>query len=390
MNIDFRDEAEAYRDELQRNILPWWLKHAIDREAGGLCSCIGDDGTIISYDKYIWSQVRALWTFAAACNRIEAKPEYRDTADMLFAYCAKRGRNAEGDWLFRLNRDHQVQEGPESIQTDAYAICAMVEYARLTGNDDARRIARETFERSWWKINHPGSYRTKPYPIPEGAKAQRVSMQFSLSYSDLHKLTGDAHVRDAATRLIDDVLDHFCRPDQQAVLEYIADDNEPLDPPIGTYTSPGHGVETAWFQIENLRDTGDTDRLGRAADAMRWSLERGWDPAFGGLLLGLDLQGGEPYLPNSDTKIWWPHCEALCGTLMAYEVTGADWCLPWYERVKAWTYAHFPNRAHGEWTQRLNRAGEPIEQLIALPVKDPFHLPRALIYAIESLERLAQ
>ena len=44
----------------------------------------------------------------------------------------------------------------------------------------------------------------------------------------------------------------------------------------------------------------------------------------------------------------------------------------------------------GEWTQKLNRHGQKITETVALPVKDHFHLPRALIYCIEVLERLAE
>jgi len=32
----------------------------------------------------------------------------------------------------------------------------------------------------------------------------------------------------------------------------------------------------------------------------------------------------------------------------------------------------------------------PIRDTVALPVKDPFHLPRALIYCVDALERLAK
>src|SRR5688500_780378 len=93
-STDFRREAERYRRELREDILPWWLQYAIDREAGGICTCIGDDGRIVSHDKYVWSQVRALWTFAAAC-RIDPKPEYRATADALFDFNVRHGRNGE-------------------------------------------------------------------------------------------------------------------------------------------------------------------------------------------------------------------------------------------------------------------------------------------------------
>ena len=43
--------------------------------------------------------------------------------------------------------------------------------------------------------------------------------------------------------------------------------------------------------------------------------------------------------------------------------------------------------ANRDLRQRLDREGRKIHEVIALPVKDPFHLPRALILAVESLER---
>jgi N-acylglucosamine 2-epimerase len=390
-STDFKSIATFHRQLLLENILPWWLRHAMDPQGGGLCSCIADDGTILSHEKYIWSQVRGLWTFAAAYRRVHPDPAYLEAAENLLDFCLRFGRNSDGDWIFRVDRDGRPLEGPESIQTDAYAICALVEFAHIGGkrSDEALAAARQTFMRTLSRIRNPGSYKTKPYPMPEGTKAQRVSMQFSLSYWDLGKLTCDTQVLEEAERLSNDVLSNFWRPEEKAVLEYLSLDNSPLPPPAGTYTSPGHGIETAWFQIENLRHTGDRSRLGRAAEAMRWSLEKGWDPEHGGLFLGMDLHGKEPWLPNGDTKIWWPHCEALCGTLLAHEVTGASWAMGWYQRVLDWSLAHFPDHEHGEWRQRLDRTGKPITQVVALPVKDPFHLPRALIYAMESAGRLS-
>ena len=57
-----------------------------------------------------------------------------------------------------------------------------------------------------------------------------------------------------------------------------------------------------------------------------------------------------------------------------------------------YTFGAFPNpdRAVGELVQIRTRDGKPQQKLVALPVKDPFHLPRALIYCVEVLERLMQ
>jgi N-acylglucosamine 2-epimerase len=66
-------------------------------------------------------------------------------------------------------------------------------------------------------------------------------------------------------------------------------------------------------------------------------------------------------------------------------LTGEPWCSHWYERTHEWAHQHFSATDTGEWRQRLDRQGNPITTLIALPVKDPFHLPRAAILILELL-----
>mgnify|MGYP001828842516 CR=1 FL=1 len=119
-------------------------------------------------------------------------------------------------------------------------------------------------------------------------------------------------------------------------------------------------------------------------------IEYGWDGEYGGILLSRDAAGGEPWWPYADAKLWWPHTEALYALLLAYEVTGETWALDWFARVHDYAFAHYPIAGYGEWTQKLDRRGRPFTETVALPVKDPFHLPRALIYSIQTLQRLTE
>ena len=106
-------------------------------------------------------------------------------------------------------------------------------------------------------------------------------------------------------------------------------------------------------------------------------------------MLSKDAEGGEPWWDFADSKIWWPHTEALYALLLTYDISGQPWCLEWYKRVHNYTFRHYPVAHYGEWTQKLDRQGQKFTQTVALPVKDPFHLPRSLIYCIQVLQRLA-
>ena len=143
---------------------------------------------------------------------------------------------------------------------------------------------------------------------------------------------------------------------------------------------PGHVIEDMWFQMKIAHDIGDTVRIAQAVALIKRHMELGWDEEYGGLLLAVDADAGEEVgWGFADTKLWWPQTEAMAGLLMAHVYTGDKDCLEWYRRVHEYAFTHYPVPDHGEWVQKLGRDGSPITDTVALPVKDPFHLPRSLI-----------
>ena len=72
-------------------------------------------------------------------------------------------------------------------------------------------------------------------------------------------------------------------------------------------------------------------------------------------------------------------------TACAYAHTRESWCADWHIRIRDYAFSHYPVPT-GEWTQWLDRYGN-MSETAALPVKDPFHLPRGLIYLMEILKR---
>ena len=125
-------------------------------------------------------------------------------------------------------------------------------------------------------------------------------------------------------------------------------------------------------------------------EVIRWHLEKGWDSEFGGIRLACHTDNGKAAWYMPDAKIWWPHTESLIALLKAYEITQTEWTLDWYWKVHNYTFSHFANRDHVELFHNLDYMGQPMEPYLkTLPVKDPFHLPRALVYSIIILKRLA-
>ncbi|MBN1316555.1 MAG: AGE family epimerase/isomerase [Anaerolineales bacterium] len=387
IQVRWKDLLAIYQSELLENVIPFWVANAIDEEYGGLFTCITDKGEILSENKYMWSQLRALWVFSALFNRIEKRQEWLDIAVGIYEFVKKNGRDKKGHWVYCTSRDGKTIQGADSIYTDGFAIYGLTEFARATGDEQAVNLALDTFQNVQDRLSSLGSYCTEPWPTPEGFKTHGVSMVFSLVFGELGQLTGNQEIVDASLFHAHQIMDVFLRPQKKLLFEYVKEDNSLSNTPHGRAILPGHAIESMWFLIHIFQREGDNERIQKAVEAIKWHLEFGWDNEFGGLFHACDADGKTPWWPYADAKLWWPHTEALYALLLAYEIAHEQWCLDWYERVHNYTFTHFPVPKYGEWIQKLDRTGKPLTDTVALPVKDPFHMPRALLYCIQVLDR---
>ena len=133
-----------YRNLLLDGIAPFWLERGIDREHGGVLSCMSDDGQVLSGDKFIWSQARSVWTFSALYNRIEPRPEFLEAARNSVRFLLAHGRDDRGRWVYHTDREGRVLEGATSIYADCFAIYGLSEYYRATRDELAIAVARQT------------------------------------------------------------------------------------------------------------------------------------------------------------------------------------------------------------------------------------------------------
>lgn len=388
-SLHFPALLQRYRTELLDHVVPFWLRYGVDCKNGGICTCISDQGEVLSRDKYMWSQLRAIWSFAALYNRIEHRKEWLDVAEQIFAFVKEHGRDEQGQWVFLVSPEGNPLQGATSIYADGFAIYGLTELAKATGNPEAIRLARETYSNVQQRLSRPGSYPTAPLPVPPGAQAHGISMIFSLVFDELGHYLGDPAIVQAGLEHAERVMTVFLCPEDQRLYEFAGLDNKLLEPPPGRTVNPGHALESMWFMIQIYQRQNRPERIRQAIEAIRWHIELGWDWEYGGIVLARDAQGSH-WEKFPDTKIWWPHTEALYALLLAYSISREDWCLEWLERVDDYAFKHFPVPGYGEWIQNLDRQGNKLETTVALPVKDPFHLARSLIQNINLLERLKQ
>ena len=80
-----------------------------------------------------------------------------------------------------------------------------------------------------------------------------------------------------------------------------------------------------------------------------------------------------------DTKLWWVHAETMYATALLARRTGSPQLTRWADRVREYTLGTFPDPCGREWIQIRARDGIPLDEVVALPVKDPMHIARSLL-----------
>jgi N-acylglucosamine 2-epimerase len=198
----------------------------------------------------------------------------------------------------------------------------------------------------------------------------------------LRETIGDPRCDGEIDRCIDEIERHFVKPDLQVVLETVGPDGEVIDHFDGRTLNPGHAIEAAWFILHEAAHRGGDPRLvGLGTRMLDWMWARGWDAEYGGLFYFRDLKGLPVQEYWHDMKFWWPHCEAIIATLLAYRLTGEPRYAAWHRLAHDWSFRHFADPEHGDWFGYLHRDGRLSVPLKGNLWKGPFHLPRMLLYS---------
>lgn len=389
-------DPQLFKNGLVGDVLPFWLRHGLDREHGGVLTSLDRDGSVYDTDKSVWFQGRFGWLLGTVAVELEPRDEWlagcRSCVDFLRHHCF----DGDGRMFFTVTREGHPLRKRRYAFSEMFAAMAFAAWSAAGREERAADDAMDVFERAVTRMQSPGGIEPKtntttrpmasfgiPMIILGTAQAIRSSFGHRAAPDDPRITRLNASI-DAA---IMDIRTRFVRPELEAVLETVRHDGTTfLEHADGRLVNPGHALEGAWFMMAEGAHRDDRSLVELGVNMLRWTWRIGWDTQDGGILYFRDVLGKPCTEYWHDMKFWWPHNEAIIATLMAWQLTGDDTIRRWHEDVRDWAFRNFADREHGEWYGWLRRDGVPTHHAKGSLWKGPFHLPRMHLVCWKLLE----
>lgn len=371
--------AESYKKDLTENIMPFWMKYGLDRENGGVYTCVNRDGSLMDTTKSVWFQGRFAFICSFAYNNVEKKQEWLDAAKSTLEFIEKHCFDEQGHMYFSVTAEGKPLRKRRYVFSETFAAIAMSEYALATGDQHWAKRAIQVFEDTQRFLATPGFL---PAKFEADVKLQGHSIVMILINvgSCIRKVVDDPKLTQQIDESIEKLKKYFIHPEFKCLLETVGENGEFIDTNMTRTINPGHCIETSWFIMEEAKLRGwDKPMFDLALQVFDWSWDWGWDKQYGGIINFRDCKNLPSQDYSQDMKFWWPQCETIIASLYAYLGTDDEKYLYRHERISEWTYAHFPDAEYGEWYGYLHRDGTVAQPAKGNLYKGPFHIPRMMI-----------
>lgn len=398
---DFR--TASAKEHLLGHVLPWWVSHGFD-DAPGVLTGFDNVGEPITSDRFTWSQGRWAWVCSELVDDAESgqlpldaaewRARCRSTVEFLVRFTVQ----SDGRTIFRTTKSGTPVPDADgatttSVFADLFVVLGIAGGLRVI--PDAPREWLEVAERILVTAERTIADRTarsEPYPVPPGFRDLAGPMNVLHAAAELLRAGPSKVATEIRDRALGTLKRDFLGPDSW--LEFSPEATISSETLLARHRTPGHLLELLWMLVLAEEAEGASPDLLQYERLALRALDLAWDSEDEGLLRYVDVEGGRPtgsslgdeparyealVTSTWDTKLWWVHVEALVATRLLASLTGSQALAEWFTRVWDYTLSTFPSPA-GEWLQIRDRGGAPINTVVALPVKDPFHIIRALIF----------
>ncbi len=383
---------KLFESELFDSCIPFWLNNAIDEENGGVLNCLDRFGKVYSTDKSVWMQGRAGWMFSYIYNHLDKNEKYLKVAKSCLEFLDKNCIDKDGRMYFTVTKDGKPLRKRRYWFSETFYILANAEYYIATGDTERLETAKKYFDFVYGMYldgsSDPYKITPKSYSSTRSLKGLSQPM-IMLNVASVMKLADKENVskyNEFIDVFISDIKTHY-NENHKALLENVGVDGSfDFSYSDARIVNPGHDIECSWFLLETALERKDDELVKFASTIFKNAIEFGWDKKYGGILYFRDVLGNPVEAYEHDMKLWWPHNEAVIGSLMFYLTTKDEYYFNWFKKVVKYAFAHFSDKKNGEWFGYLRRDGKPTEPPCkGHTYKGPFHVMRMLAKCMDML-----
>lgn len=346
-------------EELEGNILPFWMNKMTDRERGGFYGRIsGEDVLMPDEPKGAILNARILWTFSAA-YRLLKRPEYLATATRAKRYLLDFFYDKQfGGIYWSVDCEGNPLDTKKQIYALGFAIYGLSEYARATGDEEALEYAIRLFEviekysfdaekngyvealtRDWQPI---ADMRLSDKDENE-KKTMNTHLHILEPYANLYRVWKDGRLKTQLKNLIELFVTKILDTQTYHLNLFFEDDWTNKYHLI----SYGHDIEASWLIHEAALVLGDETVL-KQIEPVIMRIARAADE-------GLNADGSMTYERFSDKGEtdrelhWWVQAENVVGHLNLYQHFGDEEALSTALRCWQFIKDKLIDRENGEW-----------------------------------------
>ena len=131
--------AGFYQDTLRCDVVPFWLRHGMDRQHGGIFTALDRDGSLLDTDKSVWFQGRAGWNFSTLFNTVEPRGDWLDAARSCVEFSLRHCHGPGGKMWFPVTREGAPLRMRRYVFSEAFAAISYAAYAMATGDPEMDR-----------------------------------------------------------------------------------------------------------------------------------------------------------------------------------------------------------------------------------------------------------
>lgn len=356
----------AARKMLADKLLPFW-QGLRDKEHGGYYGYMDFDLNLNKQaEKGCILNSRILWFFSQAAMVLKDDNLIvfaRHAYDFLRENCLDR---EQGGVYWSVTYDGKPLDDTKHTYNQAFAIYALSSYYRLTGEDEALKLARSLFLLIEGRCADENGYLeafTRDFAPASNEKlsengviAERTMntlLHVFEGYAGLYEAAQDPGVGKAMERILGIYADKIYNPKlRRQEVFFDRDYNSLID-----LTSYGHDIESSWLIDWGCALLGNPELIRNIADINSRLADSVMKAAFDGASLANERERGAV----DGYRVWWVQAEALLGFVNEFIKNPGR--TDFRDAAAAlWNYISeklTDHRAGGEWFWRLSATARP-------------------------------